>query len=465
MRVVLADLTGTNGFVSKDTVAGGYGSRLRPFSRVVSVMGSIKRRLHSPPSVQMAYLAAIAAGRGHQVAWTSDALVDGDVGLVLSSLVDYRAEVAWADGMRARGVKVGFVGLAASKMPELFRDHADFLIAGEPEEAATRLFDGEPLSGLVISAPIDDLDVLPFPRWDLVGRKPARPLMGQFAVRPVSGGFPVLASRGCPEFCTYCPHRILADHRERSVDGIVNELEDLCARHPNPYVIFRDPLFTQDRNRCLALADEILARGLTLRFECETRLDRLDDALLVALHRAGLRAMSFGVESLDPATLKKAGRRPIPPEQQRRIIDFCRGLGIMTAAFYVFGFLQDTWDSIAQTIDYSIQLGSTFAQFKILTPYPGTPLWKQMSHLVYERDWEQFDGFTPTFTHPSLTASELRFLLGAAYARYYVRPTFVANLLGIQSAPIRHLLGRLDTRVIAQQAQRELAVASRSVSC
>ena len=34
MRVVLADLKGLRGFVSKDTVVGGYGSRLQPFSRV-----------------------------------------------------------------------------------------------------------------------------------------------------------------------------------------------------------------------------------------------------------------------------------------------------------------------------------------------------------------------------------------------------------------------------------------------
>ena len=465
MRVVLADLKGRTGFVSKDTVAGGYGSRLRPFSRVASVMGRVKRRLHAPPSVQMAYVAALAAERGHDVIWTDEAPVDGDVALVLSSLVDHRAEAAWADAMRARGVRVGFVGLAASKMPELFRAHADFLIAGEPEAAAIRLFDGETLSGVAASAPLDDLDALPFPRWDLVGQKPARQVAGKLVVRPIGAGFPVLASRGCPEFCTYCPHRILAGHRERTVLSIVNELEYLCERHPNPYVIFRDPLFTQDRVRCLELAGEIVARGLKLRFECETRLDRLDESLLVALHRAGLRAMSFGVESLDPATLKKAGRRPIPPEHQRAIISFCRGLGITTAAFYVFGFLQDTWDSIAHTIDFAIQLGSTFAQFKILTPYPGTPLWKQMNQLVYESNWEEFDGFTPTFTHPNLSSAELKFLLGAAYARFYVRPTFLANLLGIQSAPIRQVLRKLDTRVFAHQSQREIAEVSRAVSC
>src|SRR5262249_26151180 len=99
MRVVLADLKGTTGFVSKASVACGYGSRLRPFSRGSSIMGQGKRRLHAPPSVQMAYLAALAAERGHDVTWTPDAPVDGDVALVLSSLVDYKAETAWADTM------------------------------------------------------------------------------------------------------------------------------------------------------------------------------------------------------------------------------------------------------------------------------------------------------------------------------------------------------------------------------
>ena len=122
--------------------------------------------------------------------------------------------------------------------------------------------------------------------------------------------------------------------------------------------------------------------------------------------------MSFGVESLDPATLKKSGRRPIPQAHQREIIDHCRRLGIVTAAFYVLGFLQDDWNSIASTIDYAIDLGSTFAQFKILTPYPGTPMFKQLEPLLTERDWEKFDGYSPTFKHPNLTGPELQFLLG-----------------------------------------------------
>jgi anaerobic magnesium-protoporphyrin IX monomethyl ester cyclase len=423
MRVVLADLKSDRGFVSKDTVVGGYGSRLDPFTRVTAVMAYLKKQFHDVPSVHMAYIAAILARAGHTVKWTRGEFVDGDVALVLSSLVDHKQETAWADQMRARGVKVGFIGITASKMPELFQDHCDFIYNGEPEAAVMRLAQGEIPSGMVISEQINDLDSLPFPRWDLVTEDRRAKLGIRWSSRPVGGGYPLLASRGCPEFCTYCPHRILAGYRARSISNIVDEMERLCDQVKRPYVIFRDPLFTEQRERVVELCDEIKARGLVLTFEAETRLDRLDTELLDKMYDAGFRAMSFGVESLDPATLKKSGRRPIPQGHQREVIEHCRKKGIVTAAFYVLGFLQDDWSSIAATIDYATDLGSTFAQFKILTPYPGTPMFKQLEPLLNVTDWEKYDGYTLTFKHPNLTDREMNYLLGAAYKRFYMRPS------------------------------------------
>jgi anaerobic magnesium-protoporphyrin IX monomethyl ester cyclase len=465
MRVVLADLKSDRGFVSKDTVVGGYGSRLDPFSRVTGVISYLKKKFHDVPSVHLAYLAAILARAGHEVKWTRGEMMDGDVALVLSSLVDHKAEAAWADRLRVRGVKVGFIGITASKMPELFAGHCDFILNGEPESAVMRMAqDGVIPQGNVISEQIDDLDSLPFPRWDLVTED--RTSLGfQLFTRPVGGGYPLLASRGCPEFCTYCPHRILAGYRARSIANIADELERLCDQRPRPYVIFRDPLFTEQRERCLALCDAIKTRGLTLTFEAETRLDRLDVELLDCLYDAGFRAMSFGVESLDPATLKKSGRRPIPQAHQRKILAHCRHKGIVTAAFYVLGFLQDDWNSIAATIDYSTDLGSTFAQFKILTPYPGTPMFKQIEPLLTETDWEKFDGYTPTYRHPNLTARELRFLLGAAYKRFYMRPSYLANFLKIQNSVVRDWVTRMDRRVNDRHSREEIADISRTVAC
>ncbi len=464
MRVVLADLKSDRGFVSKDTVVGGYGSRLDPFSRVTTVMAYLKKKFHDVPSVHMAYIAAILARAGHDVKWTRGEEVPGDVALVLSSLVDHKNETAWADRMRAKGVKVGFIGITASKMPGLFADHCDFILNGEPEAAVMRLAQGVIPQGTVISEQIDDLDSLPFPRWDLVTED--RSDMGlKLFTRPFGGGYPLLASRGCPEFCTYCPHRILAGYRARSISNIVDEMERLCDQVKRPYVIFRDPLFTEQRDRVVALCDEIQARGLNLTFEAETRLDRLDVDLLDKMYAAGFRAMSFGVESLDPATLKKSGRRPIPQSHQREVIDHCRKLGIVTAAFYVLGFLQDDWNSIAATIDYATDLGSTFAQFKMLTPYPGTPMFKQIEPLLSETDWEKYDGYTPTFRHPNLSHHELRFLLGAAYKRFYVRPSYLANFLKIQNTAVRKWVSRMDRRVNDRHSREEIADISRPVAC
>jgi radical SAM superfamily enzyme YgiQ (UPF0313 family) len=464
MRVILADVKSGRGFVSKDTVVGGYGSRLDPFTRVTKVMAYLKGRFTDVPSVHMAYMGAILSRAGHEVKFTRDELMDGDVALVLSSLVDYRNETAWADRMRARGVKVGFVGITASKMPHLFADHCDFILNGEPEAAVMRLAQGEVPKGVVASPQIDDLDSLPFPRWDLVTERRITS-GGHYITRPVGGGFPLLASRGCPEFCTYCPHRILAGYRARSIANILDEMERLCEQYRRPYVIFRDPLFTEQRERMVALCDGILSRGLSLTFEAETRLDRLDTDLLDRLHRAGFRAMSFGIESLSPATLKKSGRRPIPEAHQRKVLDHCRKLGIVTAAFYVLGFLQDDWNSIAATIDFATDVGSTFAQFKILTPYPGTPMFKQLEPLLVETDWEKFDGFTPTFRHPNLTARELRYLLGAAYKRFYMRPSYLANFLMIQNAVVREWVGRMDQRVRERHNREEIADIARPVAC
>jgi radical SAM superfamily enzyme YgiQ (UPF0313 family) len=143
----------------------------------------------------------------------------------------------------------------------------------------------------------------------------------------------------------------------------------------------------------------------------------------------------------------------------------CRELGVVTAAFYVLGFGEDNWDSVSATVDFSVQLGSTVAQFKILTPYPGTPLYSRMASTITEDDWEQFDGFTPTFTHPHLSHTQLRFLLGAAYTRFYVRPSFLTNYLRISAPSTRRLVSALDARVRRLHARREVETMERALSC
>ena len=440
--IVLADLKVKGGFVNKDTVAGGYGSRFRADSVMTRVAKNIRRVFQNLPSIQIGYLAAIFAQAGYKVVYTRGEQVEGDLALVLTSIVDYKNERAWAQEARQRGLRVGFFGTTATHMPELVADAGDFVICGEPESACIRLAAGERFDGPVLSTAIDDLDSLPFPRWDLVKSK-----RFGYANRGRAGltrAVPMLTSRSCPEHCTYCPHRITASFRARSPKNVLAELTELCSLYKEPHVVIRDPLFTLDRERCFHIAEGIKARGLRLTFECETRMDDLDEDLIRSLHVAGLREIGFGVESVEPATLKRVARRFIPHEHMRKMVALCWELGISTTAFYVFGFLQDTEESIEATIRFACELDTTRANFKILTPYPGTPLYKQMKPLIFQTDWEQFDGYTLNFNHPVLTPRRARLMLGMAYSRFFLRPSQLLDLLGLHKYSRIPLLQRAD---------------------
>ena len=84
-------------------------------------------------------------------------------------------------------------------------------------------------------------------------------------------------------------------------------------------------------------------------------------------------------------------------------------------------------------------------------------MFKQLEPLLTETDWEKFDGYTPTFKHPNLTERELRFLLGAAYTRFYMRPSYLANFLKIQNTVVRDWVSRMDRRVNDRHTREEIA--------
>src|SRR5262245_17315532 len=168
MRVVIADLKSRDGFVNKDTIVGGFGSRFRGFSWTTRLIERVRKIYQNVPSIHSAYVAAILSLAGHEVLFTDEKLIDGDVGLVLSSIVDYRNEIRWAEKARQSGMRVGFFGAMASHSPGVFENHADFVIKGEPEAAVQRLAAGEVPAGHVQSLPIMRLDDLPFPAWHLM---------------------------------------------------------------------------------------------------------------------------------------------------------------------------------------------------------------------------------------------------------------------------------------------------------
>ncbi len=436
MRILLVNaVSDTNAAANKDLV-GGLGSKNpRVRGAGARALAHVKGRTVRLPSLTMAYVAAIFRECGHDVEAVTvrrgspPPQTQADLILVLTSLIECHAEIAVARALRrSGGPPVGFWGTFASAMSDFFLPHADFVIQGEPEDAVYRIARGFRPSGIIVSAPEQDLDRLPYPAWDLF---PVR----DYSYFPALRRRPFLtiqSSRGCPYPCGYyCGYIINQGNRtrSRSPENVVDEIEHLVGKFGVRSVLFRDPIFTLDRARVEGIATRLLERNVRVDWACETHLNHLDEKLIALMQRSGLRTINVGIEGVDDRVLGDMHRKSIKTDRQQTIVRICESQGVQIASFYILGLRTDTPQNIRNVIDYAKRLNTTFAQFTICTPYPGTPFFTEMQSSIVDRDWEHYDGFTPVFTHANFTRDELIAWRERAMGEYYLRPRWAAKFI------------------------------------
>lgn len=430
---LLLTASSKRGFINKDISAGlgtvsHYGNSLA--GRALTFLK--KRGIQYPPLV-MGYLAAILRNKGLEVEFYQNQLPQCcDLVILYGSLVDYQDELKWARQVKQElKVPVGFVGAFPSIQPERFLQNADFVITGEPEGYFLNNFTpGSIPKGIIASPPVQKLDSLPYPDWSVFP-------LEQFKYRPyfLSKGhrhfFPMISSRGCPMGCFhYCPYPSTYGRkwRSRSIENVMGEIEVLVTRFQAGQILFRDPIFTVNRQRTEDLARAMIQKGWDIEYVCETHLSTLDEDLLKILYDSGLRAIKVGVESASTEILQKSHRAADSFAHQEKILSICDRLGIAVTAFYILGFPTDTAESIKTTVAYAKKLNTIGAQFTLFTPYPGTPIFEEMKALV-NKDYEAFDIYTLVFKHPNLSEKELNKLKGWAYQSYYIRPSWLWKFL------------------------------------
>jgi anaerobic magnesium-protoporphyrin IX monomethyl ester cyclase len=219
-----------------------------------------------------------------------------------------------------------------------------------------------------------DLDSLPFPRWDLLPYE--RYVIPKSSASGHARFLPMLSSRGCPFGCSYCPYPVGQGlkWRYRTPVNVVDEMEQLVQKFGVQHIIFRDPMFSAQKKRVVAICEEIERRGLKVQWKCETRVDCLDERTIAAMGRAGCVGVNFGVESIDPEIQKGVHRQPISPQEFISIIAACRRHGISTFAFFILGLPGDTLQTIMESIEFAVQIRPSWTQFTAATPLIGTPL-------------------------------------------------------------------------------------------
>ncbi len=416
----------------------------------------VKKLEITTPPLGLGYLASILRERGFKVRIIDDLaeklnfselikrLKDCIVVGITSTTPTFSAALRYAKKIKEAlpnifvilgGVHVTFKPYSALKNP-----YVDAVCIGEGEETiievAERIESGRSLEGVkgvffkrdgrIVKNPkrefIEDLDSLPFPAFDLM------PLEKYTVFGYRLEQFPIITSRGCPFGCRYCSSSLFMGRkfRARSPKNVVDEMEWLVDNFGAKHIAISDDTFTLSKRRVIEICDEIIRRGLDVEWSCSSRVDTISEDLLKKMKDAGCVTIFYGIESASPRILKYYNKR-INFDKVKRAITLTKRAGIGTVCSFIIGAPMETEEDIKKTLKLAIKLDPDYAQFSVLTPYPGTSIYEEAKNngLLISENYDEYTAGKPILKNYYMSPDQISRLLRYCYIKFYVRPSFI----------------------------------------
>lgn len=409
------------------------------------------------PPLGISYIAAVLEKNGYEVSildaialnLTKDETRDyikrerPDIVGVTAMTSNIRGALEAASVAKECGATVVIGGPQLAVYPEetLSYDFIDYGVIGEGEytmlelvRALERKESIESIKGLIFKkdgkvrvnepAIVDNLDSLPFP---------ARHLLPMERYSSIIGFHPVttmMSMRGCPFKCGYCFKQPTDKKcRYRSSANVVDEMEHVVQQYGVREIMFYDDTFTLKRSRVVEICEEILRRGLDVKWEAPTRVDVVDAELLQLMQKAGCIRLRYGVESGDPNILK-AMNKGVTLAQVKEVFKRTKEAGIETFAYFMIAYIGETPETIERTISFAKGLDPDLVMFTVTTPYPETPLFNEAAEKgIIDRDyWREFTLGKRSDRLPYLVENADQWAK-RAYRAFYLRPSFVLKKL------------------------------------
>lgn len=233
---------------------------------------------------------------------------------------------------------------------------------------------------------------------------------------------PIITSRGCPFQCTFCLSSQMCgkSFRARSPKNVLDELEWLRDTYGADAFTFYDDTFTFDRNRTLAICEEMKNRKFGLPWDCRTRVDRVTKEVLAKLSSTNCQLIHFGVESGSQKMLN-AMKKGTTVEQNERAIKWAKEVGISVAISIIVGYPGETLDMLKQTIDFIRRTEPDYVYTCEAVPYPGTELYSLVKDLGWEMssEWSQYHEHTQIFKNPLLPLQKIEEMKKAFYDDFF----------------------------------------------
>jgi radical SAM superfamily enzyme YgiQ (UPF0313 family) len=319
---------------------------------------------------------------------------------------------------RKRGIKVVLGGPHVTLIPDEAQEHADAIVVGYAEEEWPKLLKdfvaGEMKSRYQQAAdfklggyPLPDRSVLPESR---------------FLTANVFE-----ATRGCIHNCSFCVVPAAWGRRpwQKPVEEIVADIKRRKAKK----AIFIDLNLISDKHYAAQLFEALIPLkiqwyGLSTTILCD------DIPLLDLAARSGCRGLLMGLESVTQSTVKKAHKAFNNPAEYPRIVKQLHDRGISLQGCFVFGLDDDQPDVFMKTAKFAVDCGIDLPRFAIVTPFPGTGLYKELDaqRRILTRKWELYDGQHVVFQPAQMTIEQLQRGTETAWKYAYSWPNIFRRL-------------------------------------
>jgi radical SAM superfamily enzyme YgiQ (UPF0313 family) len=313
-----------------------------------------------------------------------------------------------ADWYRARGSKVVLGGLHVLSCPEECAPHADALALGDGVQLWPRVLrdvEAGTLHLRYVATYENDYCDDPAPRRSIVPRH-------SFLTTTS-----LIATRGCHNRCGFCylaTDGLRMPYRMRRPEQIAAEF----VANGEPYAVFIDNNLGSRHDYLHALCAAL--QPLHKIWSAAVTIDVTDDpGLIRAMALAGCTGVFIGFESLSDDNLADAHKKTPKTADYARRVRMLHEYGIQVNGSFVLGFDHDRKDVFARTADWIEENRLECSTFHILTPYPATPLFRQMQAegRILHKNWTLYDTGHAVFRPRHMTAQELE----QGYAWIYQR--------------------------------------------
>jgi radical SAM superfamily enzyme YgiQ (UPF0313 family) len=317
---------------------------------------------------------------------------------------------ALADFYRARGARVILGGLHVLSCPDEAAAHADAIAVGEGAQIWPRIL--RDVEAGTLKARYDGSYKTPYREQPV----PRRDILPREAFLTTAS---LIATRGCHNRCGFCylaTDGLKMPYQMDDVESVVAQLRD----SDEPYGVFIDnnlgsrPDYLRRLCRALRPIEKIWSAAVTV--------DVADDPSLIhEMAMAGCTGVFIGFESLTMDNLHDAKKKTPRPEDYARRVRIFHDVGIQVNGSFVVGFDHDRKEAFPRLASWIEESRLECATFHILTPYPGTPLFRQMKsegRLLHE-DWDLYDTAHCVFRPKHMTKEELEEGYAWLYARLF----------------------------------------------